>query len=383
MTVLQGMTWDHPRGKAPLVALGARSGSKGQTAVEWSARSLQAFADYPLDELASTYDLIIIDHPHVPLVAREDLLVPLDRDGERAQALQELAAQSVGASFASYTHTGHVWALPVDAAAQVAVCRPDLLSDLPRTWEDVVELARDGRVLWPTKPVDAMSSFLTLASQRGAEICGTPDRFIEHELGLTVLQAMHALSDRVPPACRQENPIETAERLATSDSWLYAPLAYGYVNYSRPGFRPHRLAYRDIPEGPKGVAGSCLGGAGIAVSAHARDRDAAIDVAFWLASAPLQAGEYYWRGGQPANALAWESPALNEDSWNFFAGTRATLEGASLRPRHARWMQMQEHLGDAVHSALCRELSDEACLDQLDAAWQRLVRAADTPGAGP
>ena len=372
MSHLRGMTWDHPRGKAPLVALGEHSGSRGQSSVEWTARSLQAFADYPLERLAVEYDLLVIDHPHVPLVAREGLLVPLDQHGPEGGCTR-LATQSVGRSYESYVHDGHVWALPIDAAAQVSVYRPDLLSEAPTTWGDVLELARDGRVLWPTKPVDAMSSFLTLVSQRGGAVCETADRFVDRELGMGVLEFMETLSALVPPACRAENPIDTAERLASGDDWCYAPLAFGYVNYSRAGFRPRRLAYRDIPGGSRGVAGSCLGGAGIAVSARSAHQREAVDIAYWLASAEVQGGAYYEYGGQPANSVAWEDPAVNRDSLDFFVGTRATLEGASVRPREPGWLGLQELVGNLVHQTLSRQLGADACLERLDRAWQEAV----------
>ncbi len=117
------------------------------------------------------------------------------------------------------------------------------------------------------------------------------------------------MADQVDPACLDEDPIQTAERLSTDDRWCYAPLAFGYTNYSRAGFRPHRIAYTDMPAGPGGVAGSCLGGAGIAVSAFAADREAAVAHAFWLASAEVQRGVYYASGGQPANLAAWRTRA--------------------------------------------------------------------------
>ena len=382
MTTLRGMTWDHPRGKAPLLALAGRSGTTGTTTVEWSARSLQAFADHPLEELADSYDLLVLDHPHIPLAAGQELLVPLDETGH-GDELDRLAAESVGASFSSYQHGDHVWALALDAAAQVSVYRPDLIADLPASWDDVLELAGEGRVLWPLKPVDAMSSFLTLAAQHGEPVCSRPGTFVRRELGLAVLDLMHRLADRVDPGCHGYNPIDVVERLATEDAWCYAPLVFGYVSYSRPGFRPHRLAYRDVPVGPRGTAGSCLGGAGIAVSAHSAERDTAVDVAFWLASAAIQRGEYYWEGGQPANAIAWEDPEVNADSLDFFAGTRATLEGASVRPRHAGWIALQEVVGDLVHAALACQLSDDACLDRLDAERERLLGGPEPEEMAP
>jgi len=335
--------------------------------VQWSARSLQAFADHPLEDLVEDFDLLVIDHPHIPLVADEDLLVRLDGCGHDDE-LALLARQSVGSSHASYRHGGHQYGLAIDAAAQVSVHRPDLLlGELPSSWPEVLDLARQGKVLWPGKPVDAMSSFLTLSAQMGEEVCSRDGLFVTNETGLAVLDLLHRLVDRVGPECLAYNPIDVAERLSTTDEHCYAPLAFGYVNYSRAGFRPHRLAYRDMPAGNRGTAGSCLGGAGIAVSTRCVDEQAAVTYAFWLAGGTLQRDRYYWDGGQPANALAWEDAAINDDSLSFFAATRSTLEGASVRPRHPGWITLQESVGELVHGALSGTMGDEACLKALDA----------------
>jgi multiple sugar transport system substrate-binding protein len=369
---LRGITWDHPRGRDPLVALGPASGPDGQLKVVWSARSLQAFADFPLERLVDEYDLLVIDHPHIPLVAREGLLAPLDL-AERGDELALLASQSIGGSHESYQHAGHQWALAIDAAAQVSVHRPDLIAQPPATWDEVLELAGDGRVRLPLKPVDAMSSFLTLVAQGGSPACAVQGRFVERDEALAALELLHRLVELIGGSCLTDNPIDVAEALSRSDEWCYAPLAFGYVNYSRAGFRPARLAYRDVPVGRRGVAGSCLGGAGIAVSARSGELDAAIDCAFWLASSSVQRDSYYWAGGQPANAVAWEDEAINADSLDFFRGTRGTLDAAQTRPRHAGWMAMQERVGELVHAALRSELDDEACVAALDSEAERLL----------
>lgn len=368
-TVLRGITWDHPRGLDSVRGAAAEWSRLGDgVQVEWQARSLQGFADEPLEILARRFDLLVIDHPHIPHAASRGLLQALDQVGRDAE-LQALAGQAVGQSHASYAHAGHQYGLAIDAAAQVAVHRPDLLPVPPSTWDEVFELARTGRVLWPAKPVDAISSFLTLAANVGAPIA--TDVFIAPDAGRAVLDHLHRLAELVNPACVDEDPIQTAERLSTGDAWCYAPLAFGYTNYSRVGFRPNRLAYVDMPAGPRGVSGSCLGGAGIAVSAFSGSKEAAVEHAFWLASARTQRGVYYSAGGQPANTAAWDDEGLNTSSLGFFRGTRRTVDAARLRPRHEGWLAVQEAVGILVNRALRREISDETCLARSEEAYQR------------
>ena len=374
MSVLRGITWEHTRGYDCMVASAERYAALvPDTRIEWQFRSLQAFADAPIERLAADYDLLVIDHPHIPEAAEGGHFARLDGVGFDAE-LAALAVQSVGRSHESYTHQGHQYGLASDAAAQVAVYRPDLMPDPPRDWPGVLDLAREGRVLWPTKPIDAYSSLVTMAANAGTPPAQVPGEFLPADDLLAVLERMHELSALVPEVNRGQNPIEVAEMLSTDDRWLYAPLAFGYTNYSRPGFRPGRLRYTDIPRGAAGVAGSLLGGAGIAVSAASTHLDEARAFAFWVASAGTQAGVYYDGGGQPGNAAAWTDDRLNADSLDFFRGTRATLEGAYLRPRTTGYIEFQDRVSPLVTRTLAGDLDDTDLVRRLnDAAAELLV----------
>ncbi|MET4783238.1 extracellular solute-binding protein [Glaciihabitans sp. UYNi722] len=365
-TTLRGITWEHARGYGSVVAAAeAYRRVRPDVEVHWEFRSLQAFADQPIEALVAQYDLLVIDHPHIPLAAEHGLFAELDGRGFDDE-LTMLAAQTVGRCHESYSYAGHQWGLATDAAAQVAAYRPDLLATPPGTWPDVLELAREGRVLWPAKPIDAFSSLVTIAANNGTPPMSEPGVFLQADEAAPVLALLRELASLVPSDNLGLNPIQVADQLAEGDRFAYAPLLFGYTNYSRDGFRANRLAYVDIPSGARGVRGSLLGGAGIAVSAASSHLDEAIAHAFWLDSAAVQAGVYYDGGGQPGNAVAWESDRTNSDSLDFFRGTRATLEGAYLRPRHPRYIDLQDAVSPLVTAALRGELTDSELVSELN-----------------
>src|SRR5690606_1170213 len=138
------MTWSHPRGYDPMVATAGIWRERTGMEIAWEKRSLQDFESFPVEELARAYDLIVIDHPHVGQVTAEACLLPLDVPGREAEA-EALAAGSVGRSFASYQWQGRQWALPIDAATQVMAYRADRLAGPPRTWAEIMDLAKAGR----------------------------------------------------------------------------------------------------------------------------------------------------------------------------------------------------------------------------------------------
>ena len=82
----------------------------------------------------------------------------------------------------------------------------------------------------------------------------------------------------------------------------------------------------------------------------------------------MQEGVYYDGGGQPGNAVAWDSDRTNADSLDFFRGTRATLEGAYVRPRKTGYIDLQDEVSPLVTAALRGEISDATLIDRLNAA---------------
>jgi len=350
---LKGMTWSHPRGYDPMVACAALWEEKTGVEIVWDKRSLQDFESFPVEELARAYDLIVIDHPHVGQITAENCLAPLDVPGREAERAA-LSAGSVGQSYPSYQWQGRQWAFPIDAAAQVQAWRPDLIDRPPANWAEVLELARQGRVLLPLRPPHSLMTFFTLAANLG-HVCAAegPGDLIGAGAGEAAYELLAEIAALVDPECLAMDPIAVSEKMAEADSRIAcAPLIYGYVSYAMAGFRPHRLAFGDIAAAGNGPVGSALGGTGIAVSAFSEAKDAAIDFAYWVASGAVQRGPYAAAGGQPGHAAAWEDAAVNRTTGNFYRATRATLEGAWLRPRHDGYMAFQQAASERIDLGL-------------------------------
>lgn len=354
MTSLRGMTWSHPRGYDPMVACAESWLDKTGIQIEWEKRSLQDFESFPVDELARRYDLIVIDHPHVGQITRENCLLPLDVP-DRREAIEILRHQSVGLSLESYRYAGRLWALPIDAATQVQAWRPDRIKVPATDWDQVMRLARTGRVLCPMRPPHSLMVFYTLSANLGHP-CNAdgPGVLIDPVFGIEVFERMKALMAHVDPACYEMDPIAVYELLADGESPVACvPLIYGYVSYARDDFRPARVAFADIPVADKeGPIGSALGGTGIAVSARSAHPKEAVDFAFWIAGAEIQRSIYASGGGQPANSVAWDDESVNRATHNFYIKTRATVEGAWMRPRHDGYMAFQENAALLLVEAL-------------------------------
>jgi multiple sugar transport system substrate-binding protein len=386
MMQLRGITWDHPRGLGGVRATAAAfEAVRADVRVEWATRSLQGFADEPVERLADRFDLIVLDHPAIGEAVARGCLVPLD-DHVEGSFIEEQDAGSVGASAESYRWNGHVWALAIDAAAQVAAYRPDLLErcgvELPRTWDDVEALGDRARsmgstIAFPAIPVDAVLAFLAVCRTLGEEPCRTPDHVVGRDVGGLALGLMGRVVAASHPESISWNPPRMLERMSTTDEVVYAPLAFGYSNYARPGFRPNVVRVGPGPCGPDGVPRGTLGGAGLAVSARRPNVEPAVSYACFTADPITQRTAYAEAGGQPGHRSAWTDPSVNASSSSFFADTLATLDAAYLRPRYDGVLGFQEAGGELIHAWLQEGGDAGAILDVLDARYRASLPDTD------
>ena len=368
---LKGMTWSHPRGYDPMVAGAEQWLADKGVEIEWEKRSLQDFETFPVEELARNFDMIVIDHPHVGQITKEGCLLPLDVPGREAE-LKAFADGSVGQSFPSYNWQGRQWAFPLDAATQVQAWRPDLVDKPATSWGEVLRLARAGKVLLPLRSPHSLMCFYTLVANAGTP-CAVEGELISVEDGAKAFEQLREIASLVKPECFSMDPIAVFEEMAMPDSDIAcSPLIYGYVNYAMPGFRERLIRFADIPSGAAGVAGSALGGTGIAVSAFSKHPEAAIDFAYWIASGDVQKGLYAASNGQPGHADAWEDDTVNIATSDFYRDTRATLEGAWVRPRHDGYMPFQEAASERINKGLLDKEAAEVVVADLN----KLFRAS-------
>lgn len=370
--LLKGMTWNHSRGFDPMLATAKQyAATHPDVEIHWKKRSLQAFADRPIGEMAAEFDLMVIDHPHVGEVARSGSLLPLDQAGRIAE-MAALARQSVGASHVSYELDGHQWALAIDAATPVACFRPDRLEAAPQNWDGVLALAKSGQVAFALIPINALMNFMGLAKNLGYDVAKTADEFLHADHAAHVLDLLQEITALIDAKCLTLDPIGVLDWMSgTADAPAYSPFGYGYTNYSRDGFCRYPLCFADAPGvGSNAPRGTVLGGTGIAVSSATKHREIATDYAFWIAGADCQTGLFFDSGGQPGNSVAWESDHCNAASRDFFRNTRETLETSWVRPRYDGYMGFQDKAGTIIHRCLCGEINAGSALDQLKTAYR-------------
>ncbi len=380
-TTLRGITWDHSRGYTSVVATAQRFHElHPEVEIVWEKRSLQAFGDYPLQKLVDKFDFLIIDHPFVGYASTHPILLPLDEYLPK-DYLQDQADNSVGASHESYIYDGHQWALATDAATPIASYRPDLLKkhglSLPQTFDEVLELAKSGMVIVPAVAVDSLMNVFYFCVSQGIPLFEN-ERFVDEEQGIWALQQLKTLVGFCPPECLSRNPIKTYDALSSGDKYVYCPFAYGYSNYGRVGYAQHLLGFTNVVGLEKNKIGSTtLGGTGLAISAHCKHKDIAVDYAKYVNSGLIQRTLYLENGGQPGHRSAWLDETVNTRTNYFFRDTLNTLDKAYLRPRYDGYLHFQDGGGPIVREFLLDQADAKATLKQLQKVYEDSLRGID------
>ncbi|HEY1105802.1 MAG TPA: hypothetical protein VGE78_06610 [Agromyces sp.] len=364
----RGLTWDHPRGRAAL----ERSAVASAGLIAWDVHPLEGFESSPIDELAERYDVIVLDHPHLGDALATQSLRPL---GELFDAdwLASLDAASVGPSLASYRLDGELWALPLDAATQVAVMLPERVRSAPRTWAEVLELSYREPVALSLAGPHALLGFASLCVALGEEPRDEPGAgFVSASTAEAAIALLRELAGRAPDGTDELNPIGLLERMRRERDIAYVPLVYGYVNYAA---GEGGLQFADAPAVTTGGRrGSTIGGTGLAVSRRAAVDDELVAHLRWHLDPLTQSTFIPEHDGQPSSRRAWRDDHLNAASRSFYRSTLATIDDAWVRPRVAGFTAFQAAASALVRSAVVDRDAAAEAVRELNHRYDALAR---------
>lgn len=379
--VLRGITWGHSRGITPLLAASQRYEELHPgVQIQWKKRTLQEFADFPIEKLIADYDLLIIDHPWVGTAAATGCVLPLEKYLDK-EYLDNQLANSVGGSHESYNYEGSQWALAIDAATPAASYRADLLEKngvtVPQTWEEVIALAQKGKVAVPAIPIDLLMNFYSFCISCGTVPFANKDEVVDVETGIAAIRAMQQLYSLVDKKMFDCNPIAVAELMSSTDDYWYCPFAYGYSNYSRAGFAKNLLHYSDVVSVNGNKLRTTIGGTGLAVSASSAQKNIATDFAAWVVSEEIQKTIYVQHGGQPGHLQAWLSPEANSIANGFFSNVLPVMQNGYIRPRYHGYLYFQDHAGLPLQQCLMGKAEPGEVLEAMNVIYKKSFELND------
>ncbi len=343
--------------------------------IRWEKRTLDEFGHTSIDQLASRFDLIVIDHPWAGFAFEKNLVRDL-KPLLAPAGLKNCAQNSIGTTFESYCYGGRLLALPIDAAAPAPSWRSDLLEraglSAPTNWSEAVALARRKLALMPAFNADLFLHFLMLLKALGAEPCADHEIMAPRTTMHQALDLLRELVEPMSPEVFELNPIQVAERMVATDDFAWNPFAYTYNNYARPGFARRALRFGDLLslDGKSPRLRSVLGGTGIAISIRCKNHDVALAYAKFVADGVTQKGIYLHAGGQPSHLAAWNDPGADKLCGGFFDATRASQQEAFVRPRYSGYVPLQTNGGNVLQESLRDRRDASASLEKLDTLYR-------------
>lgn len=376
--ILNGITWGHSRGITPLLAISQRySELHPEVEIRWKKRSLQEFADFPIEKLTEAYDLLIIDHPWVGCAAATHCVLPLN-EYLPSDYLQDQANNSVGASYESYVYNGSLWALPIDAATPAASYRKDLLPQPPQTWDELLQLAKAGKVAVPGIPIDILMHFYSFCIAFGARPFANEYEVIDAATGVQAIECMQQLYSLVDRRMFDCNPIAVAELMSSTNDFWYCPFAYAYSNYSRAGFAKYLLHYTDVVALYGKQLQTTIGGTGLSVSAFSQHKSVAVDVAKMMVDGEMQRTMYMQHGGQPGHRSAWTDATANELTNGFFNAVLPVMDNGYMRPRYNGYLHFQDHAGTPLRTCLMENGDPAKALQLMNELYRQSIHQNST-----
>ena len=227
-----GLTWDHPRGYRALEAAAARDPDK---VIAWARQPLEGFESHPIADLASRYDLLVLDHPHIGEAIAENCLQPIE-DFFSSEEIDAWATGTIGRALDSYRWDGRHYALPLDVATQVMARDPDRVPEAPDTWDDVLRVSTRHPVALSLAGPHAILTFFSLCLSLGEEPGG--EDLVSDAVAMEAFGRMRHLRESAPAGSEKLNPIGLLEAIASRSGIALVPLVFGYVNYAAADARP-------------------------------------------------------------------------------------------------------------------------------------------------
>jgi multiple sugar transport system substrate-binding protein len=373
---LKGLNWGHRRATAPIAAATAAFRRLWpEVDISWNVQPLAGFENALGPDVAAQFDFIVFDHPFCGSISEAGYFLPMPEDGDLADP-----AMFVGPSLTSYRYSGALWGVPIDAATQTAVFRPDLLAPFgppPRTWDEVVDLGRRVRVTGKWLGIAAFNphGFLILAAlcaNFGRPLACDPlaDPFDRRSMS-DALEALSMIQPYLHPSCAEMNAIALHEAMQVSNDIVYCPISYCYLTHAEADWR-RPLAFSDFP-GPRApyVAGTVLGGTGLGISSQTSQPDIAKKFGLFLAQADVQLEVFSQNHGQPARVEAWDDREADRRFGEALTGTRATIEAASVRPRYRNYVRFQHEAGELIGRTF-PNFGGRTAVEELYRIWDQL-----------
>ena len=340
--MLRALGWDHPRCMSPMRACAERWREMTGVEIDWEARSLEAFGDQPLEEAAAR---LRPDRDRPPVLrARRRHPLP---DAARRAARPLGAGRAAGRRGRPQPRLVRLRRPPVGAGDR---------RRLPGDGGARRAARRRSRCRRPGAPCSSWP-----AAGQGRSRCRSP---LPTPSPAGSASPRRTVRSRSPTGRVSETATATLAELARLGpaealGWEPPDILGRHDDNGRDRLRAADLRLQHLlvarPSGPAGSptcrrstaspAAPCSAGPAWRSPRRHLQPGPAAEFAAWASGGEAQREIVARTGGQPGHRSAWDDPELDRISGGFYSGTRASIDGAWVRPREEWWPVFQLDAG--------------------------------------
>jgi len=303
------------------------------------------------------YDLVYMDVPWVPKFAAHGWLRPLDTRMPASARAEFLPADITGS-----TWQGHLYRVPMQTDAGMLYYRTDLVPGPPRTFDDLVRMARAaqhpperwGFVFEGLQYEGLVTTFLEVLWGYGGRVIDADDKVaLDSPAAERALEWLTGLVGTIAPravtAYQEEDARQAFQegRAVFMRNWPYA-----WTLLQKPGSAvAGKVGIAPMPHAPGAESAATLGGWGFGIAASTPHADEAWRFIAFATSAAGQKVLHLRNGRIPTRRALFDDPDILAES-PYYKALLPVLLAARPRPVHPRYAEISAAIQRHVSAAL-------------------------------
>jgi multiple sugar transport system substrate-binding protein len=284
----------------------------------------------------------------------------------------------IGSTLSTVRYDGRYWGVPQQTDAALLYRRSDKVPELPSTWQDVYQAAREqGGIVYPGAADEGLTcSFLEVAFAAGGTVLSEDGKTseINSPENLKALQLMvDGVRTGAAPKAVTTYTEEQSRRAFESGGpafmrdWLSA-----YVLDRQAPEVKGKVKSAPLPSFDGGGTSGVLGGRNLVISAFSKNPEAAVFAVHYLTSPQVIRTDATRFSLAPVLEATYDDPAVQK-ALPFAAQLKRAVSRARKRPVSPVYPQISQAIYQNVNAALSGRLSPQDALDQADEQIRRAL----------
>ena len=295
-------------------------------------------------------------------------------------------SQYLDGPLSTVTYQDKLWAIPCYTDVQVLYYRTDLLDAPPKSWDELVAMAKehqgkdgiDWGFLWQGfqgEPI--VCNALTFIKSNGGNDIADGKAVINSPQSKEALEFMRKLIDDgiSSEEVLAQKPVDQVPVFQEGKALFMInwPGQYVTLQNTEGSKVKDKFSVAEFPVGPSGTTTApTVGGWNIAVNAYSDVPDVAVDVAKFLCGAEIGVIRSLGQSTLPANQAVYDSADVIDKN-PVVALCRSSLQYAASRPNAPDYPAMSQLLAVNFNKALSGQMSIDDCLSEIEKGMTDLI----------